>query len=116
FDGEAWPSPVHVAAAHAAADHHHRVAVAVIRSAIAVFIHGPSKFGHRQHDGVVHAVVQIGYERGDAACEIVEPSGQLTLRRALIDVRVPPADVREGDLESDIRLGELCDLFERLAE
>ena len=30
--------------------------------------------------------------------------GELTLRRALVDVRVPAADVGERDLEADVRL------------
>ena len=42
--------------------------------------------------------------------------GELALRRSLIDVRVPAADVGEGDLEPDVRLRQLRDLSERLPE
>ena len=36
--------------------------------------------------------------------------GELALRRALVDVRVPAADVGERDLEADVRLDQLRDL------
>ena len=55
-------------------------------------------------------------ERRDGAREVVELVGQLTLRGALVHVRVPAADVGERDLEADVRLGQLRDLPERLAE
>ena len=42
--------------------------------------------------------------------------GELALRRALVDVRVPAADVGERDLEADVRLDQLRDLPQRLAE
>ena len=61
-------------------------------------------------------LAEIGDERGDAASEVVEPVGELALRRTLVDVRVPAADIRERDLEADVGLDELRDLSERLAE
>jgi hypothetical protein len=41
---------------------------------------------------------------------------ELALRRALVDVGVPAADVGERDLEADVRFRELRDLPQRLAE
>ena len=38
------------------------------------------------------------------AREIVEPRRELALRAALVDVRVPAADVGERDLEADVGL------------
>ena len=116
FDRKARPLAVHAAAAHAAANHQHRVAVAVIGPAVAVLIHGAAKLRHRQHDRVRHAIAEVGDERGDAAREVVEAAGELALCRALVDVRVPAAEVGERDLEADVRFGQLRDLPERLAE
>ena len=116
LDRQAGPAAVDLAAADAAADRHHRVAVSVIGAAVAVLPHRPSELRHRQHDGVGHAVAEVGDERGDAAREVVEARGELALRRALVDVRVPAADVRERDLEADVGLDELRDLLQRLAE
>ena len=116
LEREARPPAVDLAAAHAAADHHHRVAVPVIRAAVAVLAHRPPELRHRQDDGVRHAIAEVGDERRDAAREIVEPLGELALRRALVDVRVPAADVRERDLEADVGLRQLRDLLQRLAE
>ena len=48
--------------------------------------------------------------------KIVEPSGELPGGSALIHVRVPAADVRERDLESDVRLDQLRDLPKMLPE
>ena len=48
--------------------------------------------------------------------EVVEPRRELTLRRSLVDVRVPAADVGERHLEADVRLRQLRDLLQRLAE
>ena len=42
--------------------------------------------------------------------------GELALRRALVDVRVPAAEVGERHLEADVGLRELRDLLQRLAE
>ncbi len=42
--------------------------------------------------------------------------GELSLRAALVDVRVPAAELRECDLEADVGLRELRDLLQRLAE
>ena len=70
---EARPSSVDLAAAHAAADDQHRVAVAVIGAAVAVLRHRAPELRHREHDGVGHAIAEVGDERGDAPGEVVEP-------------------------------------------
>src|SRR5207245_8330954 len=48
--------------------------------------------------------------------KIVEASGELSLRGALIHVSVPPADISEGDLQTDIGFGELRNLLQCLTE
>ena len=90
--------------------------MAVIGAAAAVLAHRPAELRHRQHDGVGHAIAQIGDQRGDRAREVVEARRQLPLRRALVDVRVPAANLGERDFESDIRFRELRDLLQRLTE
>ena len=59
---------------------------------------------------------EVGHERRHAAREVVEPRGKLPLGRALVDVRIPSADVGERHLETDIRLRQLCDLLQCLPE
>ena len=78
--------------------------MAVIGAAIAVLVHRAAELRHREHDGVGHAIAEVGDERRDAAREVVEPRRELALRRSLVDVRVPAADVGERDLEPDVRL------------
>jgi len=84
--------------------------VTVIGAAVAVFVHRPAELRHRQDDGVGHAIAEVRDQRRDRAREVVEAGGELPLRRTLVDVGVPAADVGEGDLESDVRLRELRDL------
>ena len=88
----------------------------MVGAAVAVLVHRAPELRHRQDDGVLHAVAEVGDQRGDRAREIVEAVGELTLRGALVHVRVPAADVGERDLEADVRLGQLRDLPQRLAE
>src|SRR5438874_10944678 len=65
FDRKARPLSVHTPAAHATANHHHRVAMPVIGPTVAVLVHRSPKLRHRQHDGVFHAIAEIGNERRD---------------------------------------------------
>ena len=88
----------------------------VIGATVSVLADGASELGHRQHDNVGHPLAQIGCERGDAACEIVEPGSKQSLSGALVDVSVPAADLCERDLESEIALDQLGDLPQCLAE
>src|SRR5262245_26800752 len=113
---ESRPFAVNASSAHVAADDQHGVPVPVIGAAVAVFLQRAPELRHGEDHGVGHAIAQVDHERGDAAREIVEAIAQLTLRRSLIDVSVPPADVRKRDLEAQVGLRELSDLFQRLAE
>src|SRR5512138_79205 len=60
------------AATDVASDHHHRVAVAMVRSAIAIFRSGASELGHGHDHGIGHALVEVGRERGKSARELTE--------------------------------------------
>src|SRR6476661_1050820 len=116
FARQPRPAAVDLAAADIlSANDHHRVAVPVVRAAVAVLGDGASELAHREDDDVAHAIAEVSGQRGDAAAEVVEPGGELARGRALVDVGVPSASFRERDLESDVRLHELCDLAERLA-
>src|SRR5262249_48318018 len=77
---ETRPRAVNVTTTQAAANHEHRIAMTVIRAAVAVLIHRPSKLRHRQNDDVRHAIAEIGDERRDASREVVEPLRELALR------------------------------------
>ncbi len=112
---QARPFAIHAAALHRAADGQHRVAVAMVRAAIAVFGNSAPEFGHCQDHGIGHAVAEIGDERGDAAGEVVQAQCKLSLRAPLVDVVVPAVRLGKSNLEANIRFDELCDLLERLA-
>src|SRR6266850_7506205 len=71
IDREAGPLAVDVAAPDPAADDHHRVAVAVIRSAIAVLADRSPELRHRQDHGVFGPIAEVGDERGNRSREIV---------------------------------------------
>src|SRR4051794_39463087 len=88
----------------------------MISPAAAVLDHGPAEFRHRHDDDVLHAITEIASERGDAGGEIVEPRCKLTGRAALVGVMVPVTGFGERNLEAYIRLRQLRDLPQRLAE
>src|SRR5262249_17770165 len=110
-----WPPAVDPSASHAAADDHHRVAVPVVRAAVAVLHDGAAELRHREDHDVLHAIAEVAHERGDAVGQIVEPRGQEARRRSLVDVVIPIARFGERDLEANVSLDELCNLAERLA-
>src|SRR5436190_18538458 len=103
-------------AADTAANDEHGVAMTVIRAAVAVFVHGAPELRHRQYHDVRHAIAEIADERRNAARQIVEPTGKLTLDRSLVDMSVPSAEIRECHLEADARFGQLRNLLQRLPE
>src|SRR5678816_3536776 len=69
---ETGPFAVDLAAFDVAAKDEHRVAVPVIRSAIAVLAHGASELRHRDEHHVLHAIAEVAGERRDAAGELVQ--------------------------------------------
>src|SRR4029453_3634233 len=86
----------------------------VVGASIAVLRNGAPELRHREHHGVGHSITEVRGQRCDAAREIFEPARQLSLRRSLIDVRVPAPDVRERDFDADVGFDELSDLSQRL--
>src|SRR5690349_7543455 len=78
--GQTGPASIDFAATHVASDGHHRVAMPMVRAAIAVLSHRASEFRHREDHRVGHPAAEIRDERGDAASEVVEPVGELPLR------------------------------------
>ena len=116
FGREAGPRAVDLAAADAAAEDEHRVAVAVVGAAVAVLLHRPAELRHREH---TMSAMRSPRSVASAAMPCAKSSsraGELAGRAALVDVRVPAAELGERDLEADVRLDELRDLPQRLAE
>ena len=114
---EARPLAVHLAALHAAADHEQRAGVAVVR---ARRCRSAAPCG-RTRDIVRITTSSMRSPRSVTSAaidarEVVEPVRELPRRAALVHVRVPSADVRERDLQPDVRLDELRDLLQPLAE
>ena len=104
------------AAANVAADHHHRVAVSVVRSAVAVFRRGASELGHRDDHGIGHTVAEVGSQRGKSARELVETRRDLAGHRPFVDMVIPVAKLGERDLEADVRFRQPRDFGKGLAE
>jgi len=98
---ESRPAPEHPAAAHRPAEHQHRRCVPMIRPGVAVFPHRAPELRHGQHHNIAHPLAQITAEGGERLSELREPCRKLPVAPALVDVRVPPGDVRERHLESD---------------
>src|SRR5688572_10325067 len=78
------PAAVDLATLDPGAEDHHRVAVAVIGAAIAVFGDRAPELGHRENDDVLHPVAEIAHQGGDAAAEVVQAIGELPGRGPLV--------------------------------
>jgi hypothetical protein len=65
LDRETWPATVHASTSDATAKNQHRVAVAVVGAAIAIFADGSAELAHRENHRILHAIAKIGCERGD---------------------------------------------------
>jgi hypothetical protein len=113
---EARPFSVHLVSLHVTADHEESTRVAMVRAAISILLRHAPELRHRHDDDVVHSIAKIRHERSDRLREIGETVGELAGRSALIHVRVPSADIRERDLQAEVRLHELRDLPETLPE
>src|SRR5262245_65310003 len=90
--------------------------MSVVGASIAVLRNCAPKLRHREYHGIGHSIAEVRGQRSDAAREIIEPACQLSLRRSLIDVRVPSTDIGERDFDADVGVAELSDLSQRLAE
>ena len=90
--------------------------MAVVGAAVAVLANRAAELRHRHDDDVTHARAEVLRERGDGVAEVAEVVGELSLRAPLAGVRVPAADVGEGDLEADVRLDQLGDLLQGIPE
>src|SRR5262245_43874146 len=113
---EPRPAPINLSTSHRAADDHHRVAMPMIGPTIPVLHDRATELRHGQHDDVLHAIAEVTHERGHAARQIVETVSEDADCGSFIDVMIPVSRFGERYLETDIRLDELSDLLERLAE
>ena len=111
---EPRPLAVNLAALDVAAEDEHRVAVAMVRAAVAVLLHRPAELRHRDHDDVRHAIAEVLGERGDARREVVQAVRDLSLRAALVRVVIPIPCFRERDFEAEVAFDDLRDLPERV--
>src|SRR5215471_9269789 len=107
---EAGPVGVDFAAAHAIADDKHRVGVTVIGASVAVLLDRATEFRHRQNHDIIHACSQISVEGCNCLTELSQQIAELSLLVALVDMRVPAADVSECHFQTDAGLDQLCDL------
>src|SRR5256885_13527549 len=113
---QARPSAVNLAALHIAAHHKHAIRVAVIGSAIAIFLGGAAELTHGHEDNIFHAVAHILMKRREALSEVLQQIGKLALHAAFVHVIVPAAAIDEKNFDADVRFEELPDLLQTLAE
>ena len=92
-------SPDEAAALDGAAEHPVHAAVPVIGAVRAVLAERPAELREHDDDGLVPGGAHLLGEAGEALAEAREQIRQLPLRVALVDVRVPAADVDEADVE-----------------
>src|SRR4051812_35981828 len=113
---ETGPLPVNLPACHAPAHHEHAVGVTMIRPARAILRDGATKLRHRDEYNIFHPFAKVIVQSADPLRQLAESAGELTLRAALREVRVPPTYVCKCDLHANIGLNELCDLAQRATE
>ena len=117
FRRESGPTSVHfLRGAQRSADQKHRARMSVIGAAGAVLLHRAAKLRAGQNHHVIHAVAQIGHQRGDALRKVAQASRQLPPCAALIHVRVPATHVGEGHFKPHVRLDQLRELQQPLPE
>src|SRR5690606_12340425 len=103
-------------ALHAAAEDQHRVAMAVVRAAVAVLAHGSPELGHRDDHHVAEAIAKVDGEGRDSTGEVVEAIGELAGRAPFVRMMIPSPQFGERYLEADVRLDQLRGLPDGLAE
>src|SRR5687767_12692736 len=108
--GQAGPIAVDLAAVDRSAHDEHAGRVSVVGAASSVFTDRTPELRHGQQHDIVHAIAEIVVERAHSARKLPEAIGQLTLRTALVVVRVPAANVDKRDLDTHTGLDELRNL------
>ena len=96
--------------------HEHRTGVTVIGATGSILANGTPELRHRENHHVFHAIPQICHERRNGLRKVGEALRELPVRRALIDVGIPAADIRKRHFKSDVCLDELGDLREPLSK
>src|SRR5256714_10204562 len=90
--------------------------MAVVRATVAVLTRSAAKLRHRQNHYIIHALAEVCVKRSDGCAEVSQQIAELSLLIAFVDVRVPAADVREGDFQPDARFNQLRSLPQSIAE
>ena len=110
------PASVNFSAAHAVAQHKHRVRMTVVRAAISILANGAAKLRHRQDHHIVHSLAQVLIKRRDSRAELLQQIAELPARVSLVHVRVPTTDVGKRDFQTHAGFDELRDLQQRIAK
>ena len=114
--GQAGPAAVDFAALHICSQNKHRIGVAVIGAAGAVFTGGAAELRHGDQRDVGGIVSQVAPEGRNGSREVGEAIGELAVDAALVMMRVPAVDVSESSLDSEIGFEQLRDLLHAVAE
>src|SRR5438309_2389565 len=113
---QARPPAVNGAAFHVLAHYKHAIRMAVIGSAIAIFLGGSAELAHRHEHDIFHAVAHVLMKRRETLAKVLQQIGKLALHAAFVHVIVPAAAIDEKNFDSDVRLEQLPDLLQTLAK
>ena len=81
FRFETGPAAVNLSTAYRTAEHHHHIAVTVVRAAVSVFLCGAAKLGHRYQNDIRHSISHILCECGQGIAELLQQLRQLAVPR-----------------------------------
>src|SRR5205823_5017441 len=113
---EAGPLAVDFTASDRTSGEKHTTGVPMVRAARAVLPDGAAELGHCYDYNIAHEISEIEIQGSKTITKILRPIRQLAARAALIRVRIPPADIGEGHLQSNLRFHQLRDLLEGLSK
>src|SRR6266478_5016386 len=99
---QAGPFAIDLAALHVATHDEHAIRMAVVGTAIAVFLGGASELAHGHDDDVLHASAHVLMERRKTLAEILQQIRELALHSAFVDVIVPAAAIDEKNFHTDV--------------
>ena len=108
FFVESRPIAVDFSAADRPPHDPHRVAVAMIGTAVAVFPRSATEFGDHEHDRTPVNVAKSRVELRKPVTQRLQVICQLSFRTAFPDVRVPTAETEEGELNCRVLTHQLA--------
>ena len=77
--------------------------MAMVRAGVAILLHRPAEFRHRDEYDVFHPITHVADERGQRRTELPQHVIQLAV---FVAVMIPTSDIGKRDFHSGIRFDE----------